>query len=172
MILTGPAIAAARAAGDITIEPFDPERLNPNSYNFALGDGLRVYAAEILDPDEDNATEEIALPPEGIVLEPRRLYLAHTAEVLGGRRYAPTFAARSSVARLGLFIHCSGGLGDVGYVGQWTLQLVAEVPIRVRPGMRIGQMSWWVAEGEPAPYGGKYQGARGAVASRAHLDRK
>jgi len=51
MILTGPAIAAARAAGDITIEPFDPERLNPNSYNFALGDGLRVYA-EILDPDE------------------------------------------------------------------------------------------------------------------------
>jgi deoxycytidine triphosphate deaminase len=67
--------------------------------------------------------------------------------VLGGRRYAPTFAARSSVARLGLFIHCSGGLGDVGYVGQWTLQLVAEVPIRVRPGMRIGQMSWWVAEG-------------------------
>lgn len=88
MILTGPAIAAARAAGDITIEPFDPERLNPNSYNFALGDGLRVYAAEILDPDEDNATEEIALPPEGIVLEPRRLYLAHTAEVLGGRRYA------------------------------------------------------------------------------------
>ena len=111
-----------------------------------------MYAAEILDPDEDNATEEIALPPEGIVLEPRRLYLAHTAEVLGGRRYAPTFAARSSVARLGLF--------------------VAEVPIRVRPGMRIGQMSWWVAEGEPAPYGGKYQGARGAVASRAHLDRK
>ena len=92
--------------------------------------------------------------------------------MLGGRRYAPTFAARSSVARLGLFIHCSGGLGDVGYVGQWTLQLVAEVPIRVRPGMRIGQMSWWVAEGEPAPYGGKYQGARGAVASRAHLDRK
>ena len=60
----------------------------------------------------------IALPPEGIVLEPRRLYLAHTAEVLGGRRYAPTFAARSSVARPGLFIHCSGGLGDVGYVGQ------------------------------------------------------
>lgn len=172
MILTGPAIAAARAAGEIVIEPFDPERLNPNSYNFALGPELRVYLGEVLDPEADNPTEAIPIPPEGIVLEPRRLYLAHTAEVLGGGRHAPTFAARSSVARLGLFIHCSGGLGDVGYVGQWTLQLVAELPIRVRAGMRIGQMSWWRTEGEAAPYAGKYQGARGAVASRAWQDRR
>ena len=86
-----------------------------------------------LDPRRENACVDIEMPADGYVLEPGRLYLAHTQEVLGSRHYAPTFAARSSVARLGLFINLSASLGDIGYEGQWTLQLYTMNRVRVYP---------------------------------------
>ncbi|WP_280337287.1 dCTP deaminase domain-containing protein [Nocardia wallacei] len=166
-ILTGDEIRRQRQLGAIRIEPFDESRLNPNSYNFTLGDTLRVYSAPELDARCDNPNTEIALRPDGVVLEPGRLYLAVTAEVLGGTAFAPTFAARSSIARLGLSIHLSSGLGDIGYVGRWTLQLLATAPVRVYPGMEIGQMMWWVPQGQIIGYNGKYQGAQGPRASES-----
>ncbi|MGN2641028.1 dCTP deaminase domain-containing protein [Nocardia takedensis] len=166
-ILTGGEIRLQREAGAIVIEPFDPARLNPNSYNFTLGDRLRAYTSPVLDARIDNPTTEIAIPADGFVLRPGQLYLANTAEVLGGTGFAPTFAARSSVARLGLSIHLSSGLGDIGYIGQWTLQLVATEAVRVYPGMEIGQMMWWTPVGEISCYTGKYQGSSGPQASRS-----
>ncbi|WP_216895661.1 PEP/pyruvate-binding domain-containing protein [Nocardia alni] len=164
-ILTGEEIRRQRQRGAIRIEPFDESRLNPNSYNFTLDDRLRVYSCHELDARAENPTEEVMIPDAGFVLEAGRLYLAGTAEVLGGTMFAPTFAARSSIARLGLSIHLSSGLGDIGYEGQWTLQLLATQPVRVYPGMEIGQMMWWVPSGEITRYNGKYQDSRGPRAS-------
>jgi deoxycytidine triphosphate deaminase len=170
MILTGKEIERERAEGRITIEPFAPAQVNPNSYNFRLGGRLRTYTKMPLDPREPNSYEELEIPEEGYVLQPGRLYLAHTEEVLGGRCYAPTFAARSSVARLGLFINLSASLGDIGYEGQWTLQLYTMNSVRVYRGMNIGQMMWWRPQGDVVLYEGKYQGSSGPRSSDIHRD--
>lgn len=146
MILTGPEIIRQRELGAITIEPFTPERINPNSYDFRLGDTLAVYEQFPLDPYTENPTTSIAIPPEGFVLHPHRLYLAETVETLGSTTFAPSYATRSSVARLGIFINLSATLGDIGFSGRWPLHLVAVQPVRVYAGMVIGQMMWWLAE--------------------------
>lgn len=168
-ILTGAEIQRQRELGAIVIDPFDPARLNPNSYNFALGDRLRAYTTPVLDARVENPSTEIVIPADGFVLHPGQLYLTTTAEVLGGTGFAPTFAARSSIARLGLSIHLSSGLGDIGYIGQWTLQLVATEAVRVYPGMEIGQMMWWTPTGEISCYTGKYQHSHGPQASRSWI---
>ncbi|MGW1812909.1 dCTP deaminase domain-containing protein [Streptomyces sp. NPDC002125] len=170
MILTGAEIERERTNGRITIEPFTPEQVNPNSYNFRLGKTLRTYRGTPLDARLTNDFEEIVIPDDGYVLEPGRLYLAHTIEVLGSEHYAPTFAARSSIARLGLFINLSASLGDIGYTGQWTLQLYTMNRVRVYSGINIGQMMWWRPQGEIVLYDGKYQGSVGPRSSAIHVD--
>lgn len=170
MILTGHEIERERANGRITIHPFIPEQVNPNSYNFRLGKTLRVYGPGVLDVRQANEYHDIEIPDDGYVLEPGRLYLAHTMEVLGSDHYAPTFAARSSVARLGVFINLSASLGDIGYKGQWTLQLYTMNRVRVYPGINIGQMMWWRPKGRIILYSGKYQGAAGPRSSDIYID--
>ncbi|MCD4644865.1 deoxycytidine triphosphate deaminase [Bacillus mycoides] len=170
MILTGPQIMEESFNGNIVIEPLIPEQCNPNSYNFRLGTTLRVYDQFPLDPKVPNKFREIEIPPEGYVLEPNRLYLGCTMEVMGSENYAPTFAARSSVARLGLFINLSASLGDIGFIGQWTLQLFAIHALRVYPGMKIGQIMWWKPEGEISLYEGKYQGSQGPRSTLIYKD--
>jgi len=170
MILTGPEIARRRAAGEIVISPFSEKNLNPNSYNFCLHPTMTIYSEGVIDPRHAHPTEQIVIGEDGYVLEPRRLYLAATLEELGGEYFVPTYAARSSVARLGLFINLSAPLGDIGFIGRWTIQLFALHPTRVYAGMQIGQMMFWKVAGEIDLYRGKYQGAEGAVASRMHMD--
>jgi deoxycytidine triphosphate deaminase len=172
MILTGNEIHEEWKNGRIFIDPFDVSQLNPNSYNFRLDSRLCVYEDEVLDPRVEPRVREIEMSAEGYVIEPGRLYLACTQEILGSDDYAPTFAARSSVARLGMFINLSACLGDIGFKGQWTLQLYAVNRIRVYPGMRIGQMMWWRPSGEISLYRGKYQHAEGPRPSRIHNDFK
>lgn len=170
MIITGSEIVREWETGRIHIDPFEPSHVNPNSYNFTLGNRFLVYRDFPLDPKIQNPTDSLEAGPNGIVLEPRRLYLACTREALGSEHYAPTFAARSSVARLGVFINLSACLGDIGYIGHWTLQLYCLHPIRLYPGMAIGQMMWWKPQGEITLYRGKYQGSQGPVATRVHYD--
>lgn len=170
VILTGPEIIENRMNGKIVIEPFIPENCNPNSFNFRLGDTLRVYAEFPLDPKRQNRYLNLPIPPEGFVLQPSRLYLGHTMEVLGSKYFAPTYAARSSVARLGLFINLSASLGDIGFIGQWTLQLFSLHPLRVYAGMKIGQMMWWKPQGTIRLYDGKYQGSTGPQSTLIYKD--
>lgn len=170
MILTGPQILDECRKGNIVIDPVIPEQCNPNSYNFRLDKTFRVYDQFPLDPKVPNKFREIEMGPEGYVLEPGRLYLGNTMEVLGSKSYAPTFAARSSVARLGLFINLSACLGDIGFIGQWTLQLYAIHPLRVYPGMKIGQMMWWKPDGAILLYNGKYQGSQGPQSTLIYKD--
>jgi deoxycytidine triphosphate deaminase len=154
VILTGAEIMKQHARRRIIIDPFDPADVGPDSYDFHLGPALSVYTRFPLDACGDNPTAEILIPPEGFVLEPQRLYLGRTVEILGSAHYAASYAARSSVARLGLFINLSATLGEAGYIGQWPLHLVAVQPLRIYAGMPIGQMIWWKTQGAPAPASG------------------
>ncbi len=78
--------------------------LNPNSYNFRLGETLKVYTAKVIDPKQKQKLREIKIPKEGYTLQPHTLYLSHTLEEMGSDHYVPTLEARSSVGRLGLYI--------------------------------------------------------------------
>lgn len=170
MILTGPQILEECSTGKIIIEPLVAEQCNPNSYNFRLGSTLRVYDQFPLDPKVPNKFREIEIPDEGYVLEAGRLYLGSTVEIMGSGYYAPTFAARSSIARLGLFINLSASLGDIGFIGQWTLQLFSIHSLRIYKGMKIGQIMWWKPQGEISLYKGKYQGSKGPQTTLIHKD--
>jgi dCTP deaminase len=170
MILTGPEIARQVAQGRIIIDPFDPLRVSPNSYDFTLGDTIVGYEDEVLDVARENQTWERTLDDEGFVLWPGRIYLGHTLEVMGSEHYVPIIRARSSTARLGLFIHVTADLIDIGSVNQWTLQLFAVQPLRIYPRMAIGQVTFWQPVGEIELYEGKYQGSRGPTASKSFAE--
>jgi dCTP deaminase len=170
MILTGPQIEAEVARRTITIDPFHPAQINPNSYNFRLGELLLVYEEEVLDPAVENKHRTCRIPDEGISLEPDRIYLGSTAEVIGSTEFVPIIRARSSTARLGLFVHVTADLIDLGAFGRLTLQLHAVQPVRIYAGMEIGQVTFWRTRGERVLYDGKYQGSTGPVASRSHQD--
>lgn len=170
MILTGDEITNRVIAGDIVISPFLKKNVNPNSYNFRLHDHMKVYEEGVIDVKSEQPTRDIYIGPEGFVLEPMRLYLASSMEIMGSTRFVPTYAARSSIARLGMFINLSASLGDIGFIGRWTIQLYAINRIRVYPGMNIGQIMFWHVQGDIELYSGKYQGAKEARASQLFMD--
>ncbi|MCX5103670.1 dCTP deaminase [Streptomyces sp. NBC_00439] len=172
MILTGPQITQERQEGRLCLEPFDPARVQPNSYDVALGPTLLVYTSSPLDVRADNPTEELAIPPQGLELRPDRIYLGATAEVVGSDHYVPMLHARSGAARLGLFCHVTADLIDVGSRGQLTFQLHAVEPLIVHAGDVLGQVTFMRVQGERMLYQGKYQGSVGPQASRVHLDTK
>lgn len=170
MILTGHAIVNAYRDGLIHIDPFDERHVNPNSYDFRLGSMLKTYVDDVLDCRRQNPTVETWIPEDGLVLEPGRIYLGHTVEVMGSEHFVPIVRGKSSTARLGLFIHVTADLIDIGSINQWTLQLHAVQPVRVYPGMRIGQVTFWRTVGKIELYRGKYQGSMGPMESMGYID--
>jgi dCTP deaminase len=170
MILTGPYIEQQVASGTITIRPFDPKLVNPNSYDFRLGDTLLVYKKRTLDTKQVNPTEVITLTGDGYTLRPDTLYLGHTQEVVGSDTYVPIMRGKSSTGRVGLFVHITADLIDIGSVGQLTLMMHAVQPLKIYPGMRIGQVTFWKVLGDIKLYDGKYQGSVGPMSSQVHKD--
>jgi dCTP deaminase len=155
MILTGPEILAAHEAGDISIQPFDPSNINPNSYNYHFGDSLIR-----IDSDAHGALTSSThrLSRQGFLLEPGSLYLGATHERIGSRVYAITLLGRSSVGRLGIFLNATADLGHVGSDSHWTLELSVVQPVRIYPGMGIGQVAFWEVDGARDLYKGRYDG--------------
>lgn len=145
MILTGSEIKKYLRRGDIVISPFNEEQLNPNSYNYRLGDVLTYK-------EDTGEYKTIKLPEEGFILYPNRVYLGHTFEVLGSKKCAMSLIGRSSTGRLGLFLQVSADLGHTGAKHKWTLELVAAKPIKIYPNMIIGQISFWENYGEATLY--------------------
>lgn len=170
MILTGPQIQKAVEKGDIVISPFRKRQITPNAYDFRLGDRCCIYTAKSLDSGTQNKTRTFAIPPEGIMLEPTRIYLVNTEETMGSHRYVPIIRGRSSVGRLGIFIDVTADLIDLGSVNQWTLQLHAVQPVRVYHGMLIGQVTFWRTYGRRKQYSGKYLHRSSPAASLSYLD--
>jgi len=162
MILTGNQIDYEVKTGNITITPYDAELLNPNSYNFRLGRKLLVYkTTDVIDTRFTSPTTTIILDDNGFILEPDKFYLGHTLEKMGSPMYVPLLGGRSSTGRLGLFVHITAPLGDIGYMGQWTLQFRATVPVKIYPEQKIGQMVFVKSFGKIEEYTGKYQGGNG-----------
>jgi dCTP deaminase len=146
MILTGPHIAAAIAAGDITFEPFDGAT-NPNSIDLRIGDGLRDHSGETIDVAAPGPTPPLAdIPAGGLWLMQGGLYTAESHEIFGSSRYVPIVHGKSSIARAGLFVHVNGDMVDLGQVGRFVFQLVPVIPILVRPRMAIAQVTFWRVE--------------------------
>lgn len=170
MILTGDEIKKEVLRRRIVINPFYTEQLNPNSYNFRLGKQLKVYKNYLLDPKVKQETETIEIPDNGMILEHTKLYLGHTEEVMGSKYYVPIIRGRSSTGRLGLFIHITADIIDIGSINQWTLQMYAVQRVRIYPHMLIGQVTFWVPKGKITLYNGKYQGSRGPMESQIYKD--
>jgi dCTP deaminase len=156
MILSGKAILE-RLGRDIVIEPYHESQLNPNSYNLTLHDELMVYEELTLDMAKANRVRRIAIPQEGLVLQPNQLYLARTVERTETHNLVPQIEGRSSVGRLGLFVHVTAGFGDVGLSGHWTLEMFAVHQVRIYPGIPICQIFYHEICGEIEEYASKYQ---------------
>lgn len=170
MILTGSEIEECVNRGDIRIKPFDSKNLNPNSYNFHLGSYVYVYKNSILDPKVPQETIRIDIPDDGLILYPGTLYLGFTQEIMGSEKYVPIISGRSSTGRLGLFIHITANLIDIGSINNWTLQMHATQPVKVYKGMSIGQVTFWKTQGKIHLYDGKYQGSSGPMSSQIWRD--
>ncbi len=157
MILSGNEIQT-RLGKDIVIDPFDPAQVNPNSYNLSLHKELMVYEEVVLDMRKANRVRRLEIPPEGIVLSPNQLYLGRTAERTETHNLVPMIEGRSSVGRLGLFVHVTAGFGDVGFCGYWTLEMFAVQPVRIYAGVPICQIFYHQITGKVTEYASnKYQ---------------
>ena len=170
MILSGKLIAD-RIGSDIEIDPFDPSQLNPNSYNLRLHNELLVYDDPVLDMKRPAWTSEILIPESGYRLEPDRLYLGRTVERTRTLNLVPMLEGRSSVGRMGMFVHVTAGFGDVGFEGYWTLEIFCIQPIIIYPNVEICQIYYHTIEGDYDPYSsGKYQGNTGIQPSLMYRD--
>ncbi len=160
MILTGHEIRR-QLGSNIIIDPFDDTRLNPNSYNLTLHNELLTYEEVVLDMRKANRTRRIEIPPEGLVLSPNQLYLARTVERTETHNFVPMIEGRSSIGRLGLFVHVTAGFGDVGFCGYWTLEMFAVQPVRIYAGVSICQIFYHQILGAVDEYkSNKYQNNR------------
>ena len=156
MILSGQQIRQ-RIGEDILIDPFDESHLNPNSYNLTLHNELLVYEELVLDMAKSNRVRRIEIPEDGITLSPNQLYLGRTVEKTTTHNLVPQIEGRSSIGRLGLFVHVTAGFGDVGFSGYWTLEMFSVQPIRVYAGVPICQIFYHQVTGDITEYASKYQ---------------
>lgn len=177
-VLSGLEIHNQIQQGNIEISPYNPKQLNPNSCNLRLANELMVYDLGddddfigVLDMKKNNAVKHLTIPPEGILLQPNTLYLARTEEYTKTDKFVPMLEGRSSVGRLGLFVHVTAGFGDVGFAGYWTLEMYCIHPIRIYAGTEICQIYYHAIEGEYEKYtGGKYDNNTGIQASLLYKD--
>jgi dCTP deaminase len=160
MILSGQEIKK-RMGDSIVIDPFNEDHLNPNSYNLTLHDEVMVYEEVVLDMRQVNRVRRMKIPESGMVLTPNQLFLARTVERTETHDLVPMIEGRSSIGRLGLFVHVTAGFGDVGFKGYWTLEMFAVQPVRIYPGIQICQIFYHELAGDVTNYeNGKYQNNR------------
>lgn len=170
MILSGKEIQK-HIGKQIFIDPFSEKQLNPNSYNLTLHELLLVYQNKTLDMKLPNSIEELVIPKEGLLLEPNRLYLGRTNEYTKTTAFVPMLEGRSSVGRLGLFVHVTAGFGDVGFNGYWTLEMFCVQPVIIYPNVEICQIYYHSILGEYEEYkSGKYQNNQGIQPSMLYKD--
>ena len=167
--------------GRLVIEPFDPDSVQPSSIDLRVGNQFRVFANSrypYIDVKErmDDLTELVEVADdEAFILHPGEFVLGSTLErVALPDDVVGRLEGKSSLGRLGLLIHSTAGYVDPGFAGYLTLELsnVANLPITIYPGMRIGQLSiFQMTSAAENPYGSgvlgsKYKGQEGPTPSR------
>ncbi len=148
MILSDKEILKQIQKGTIVIEPFKNECLGSNSYDVHLSKYLAIYKNAVLDSKFENELIELEIGEEGFVLQPGELYLGSTIEYTETHEFVPFLEGKSSVGRLGIDIHATAGKGDVGFCNHWTLEISVTRPVRVYAGMPIGQIIYFMVNGE------------------------
>lgn len=165
MILSDWDISNAIGRGVIKIDPMKHEDIRTNSVDVHLSEHLSFYRkthfGDILDAKENELTWDIKIPEDGFVLHPGILYLGSTIEYTEAHEHVPFLEGKSSVGRLGISVHSTAGVGDVGFCGHWTLEISVIQPVRVYAGMPIAQLLFFEVKNKPVRiYGGngsKYQ---------------
>ena len=184
MLLSDRDIRAEIHAGNILLDPWDPDMVQPASVDVRLDKWFRVFENHrypSIDPSQDQPelTRMIEVDEgEPFVLHPGEFALASTYEKITlGEAVASRLEGKSSLGRLGLLTHSTAGFIDPGFSGHVTLELsnMATLPIKLWPGMKIGQFCFFQLS-SPAEhaygsqqYGSRYQGQRGPTPSRSHL---
>ena len=185
MLLSDRDIHAEIDAGRVALDPWDPEMVQPSSIDVRLDRYFRTFENHRyphIDPSiaQPELTREVE--PEGdepFILHPGEFVLGSTYEVVTlPDDVAARLEGKSSLGRLGLLTHSTAGFIDPGFSGHVTLELanVANLPITLYPGMKIGQMCFFRLS-SPAlhpygseKYGSRYQGQRGPTASRSYAN--
>jgi len=148
MILSDQRIVEEIHAKNIIIEPFRREALGSCSYDVHLGKILAVYATEILDAKIENPLKYFEIPDEGLVIQPRELYLGVTEEYTETLSHVPFLEGKSSIGRLGIDIYATAGKGEIGFCNYWTLEISCTKPVRIYAGMPIGQLVYFELSGK------------------------
>ena len=185
MLLSDRDIKAEIDAGRVKVEPFDGAMIQPSSVDVRLDRFFRVFENHkysVIDPsiEQSDLTREVAVEAnEEFILHPGEFVLASTYEVITlPDDIAGRLEGKSSLGRLGLLTHSTAGCIDPGFSGHITLELsnVANLPVKLFPGMKIGQLCL-IKLSSPAEnpygsalYGSRYQGQRGPTASKSWLN--
>jgi dCTP deaminase len=182
VLLSDRDLAAALKAGSLQLDPFDPDLIQPSSIDVRLDRLFGIFNNHLythIDPAtrQDDLTSQVEVADgQPFVLHPGEFVLASTLEVVTlSDEFAARIEGKSSLGRLGLLTHSTAGFIDPGFSGHVTLELsnVATLPIRLWPGMKIGQLCIFRLS-SPAEhpygsdvYGSRYQGQRGPTPSRS-----
>ncbi len=182
MLLSDRDIKAELAAGRVALAPYEESMIQPSSIDVRLDKFFRTFENHRyphIDPAEDqpDLTREVApVGKEPFILHPGEFVLGSTFEVVTlPDDVAARLEGKSSLGRLGLLTHSTAGFIDPGFSGHVTLELanVANLPIKLWPGMKIGQLCFFRLS-SPAEhpygsekYGSRYQGQRGPTPSRS-----
>ena len=180
MILSDRTIREELAAGRVVIEPLDDTSIQPSSVDLHIDRHFRVFRNHtmgLIDVKQnlEELTELVSVTEEPFILHPGEFVLGSTLErVALPDDLVARLEGKSSLGRLGLLIHSTAGFVDAGWDGQLTLELsnVANLPITLYPGMKIGQISFIrMTTAADRPYGSgglgsKYQGQKGPRPSR------
>ncbi|MBB1511558.1 dCTP deaminase [Tessaracoccus sp. MC1679] len=185
MLLSDRDILGEVHTGGILLDPWDPSMVQPSSVDVRLDKFFRVFENHrypSIDPsvEQPDLTRLIETPvDEPFVLHPGEFVLGSTYErVTLGPAVAARLEGKSSLGRLGLLTHSTAGFIDPGFSGHVTLELsnMATLPVKLWPGMKIGQLCFFQLS-SPAEhpygssqYGSRYQGQRGPTPSRSHLN--
>ena len=185
MLLSDRDIRSEIQSGRVAVEPFDEAMIQPSSVDVRLDKFFRVFENHkysVIDPSIEQAEltrEVIAEDDEAFILHPGEFVLASTYEIITlPDDIAGRLEGKSSLGRLGLLTHSTAGFIDPGFSGHITLELsnVANLPVKLYPGMKIGQLCL-IKLSSPAehPYGSaqylnRYQGQRGPTASRSFMN--
>ncbi|WP_103961643.1 dCTP deaminase [Nonomuraea solani] len=182
MLLSDRDILAEIDAGRLGIDPFHPEMIQPSSIDVRLDRFFRVFENHRyphIDPSEEQPDLTRLVEPSGdepFILHPGEFVLASTYEVVSlPDDLASRLEGKSSLGRLGLLTHSTAGFIDPGFSGHVTLELsnVATLPIKLWPGMKIGQLCVFRLSSPSehpygsSKYGSRYQGQRGPTPSRS-----
>ena len=185
MLLSDRDIRAELESGRVALDPYEPAMLQPSSIDVRLDRYFRVFQNSRythIDPREQQDELTTPVEPDGddpFVLHPGEFVLGSTFEAISlPDDLAGRLEGKSSLGRLGLLTHSTAGFIDPGFSGHITLELsnVANLPITLWPGMKIGQLCLFqLSTPAERPYGSqgvgsRYQGQRGPTASRAHLN--